>query len=200
MTAMTSQPSTAEKVTTQVEPIASASEALPSAERDVEPADASSQCPRDDRTVPPPGDVPPAAPSPDTDMEAPTGPQAVSEMRSTVRHPFRYAQTFGTVHANLLPSISEFQEALCDDLSAGGVAMFLNHRPESDTCVIALGKAPRVTYYLARVTHVEQAFRVGYQFLRRLELDPTTGDLPRLPLCDEPSKASWPTNEEQIPS
>jgi hypothetical protein len=104
------------------------------------------------------------------------------------------------VKGDCLPGLHEFREVLCEDLSAGGVAMLLPHPPDFETCVVAIGKAPHVNYFLARVAHAEHVFRIGCQFLSRLDLDPTTGDLAALPPGGGASKASSPTNEERIAS
>jgi hypothetical protein len=134
--------------------------------------------------------------SPNADTRWPVNPQSATEMRQNARHPFRYVQMMGTVNGDSLPSEEEFREVVCEDLSGGGMAMFLNHPPDFESCVIALGKPPNATYLLARVAHVQPVFRIGCQFLRRLGPDPITGELGRMSLRDEPSH---PMNEDDVP-
>jgi hypothetical protein len=115
------------------------------------------------------------------------------DLRRGVRQPFRCIQQLGRVDGDRLPTLDEFQEVCCDNLSAGGVAMILEQASDFDTCVVALGEGPHATYFLARVCHVEPVYRVGCQFVRRLQVDQRTGRLvasPPVAPTDVPSSVS----------
>lgn len=132
--------------------------------------------------------------------ESETDPEDASsspaEMRSSVRHPYlHHIQVARLDNGDPPPAADEFQEVLCEDLSTGGAAVFLKDRPDSEMFIVGLGEPPNRTYLLARVAHVEPVFRVGCQFLRRLQVDPTTGAWVGLPGDNRSEEGSLPRGE-----
>lgn len=74
-----------------------------------------------------------------------------------------------------LPRGDAFEQVICNDVSMCGISFFLNRRPDAQRLVISLGTAPDLTFMLAKVqnfriayAHDKRCFRIGCQFLRRL--------------------------------
>ncbi len=118
----------------------------------------------------------------ETESDIADAPPPAAEKRSSLRHPYlQHVQVLSLAEGSRTPTAQQFREVLCEDLSTGGAAVFLKDAPESETFIIGLGQPPNRTYLLARVTHVEPVFRIGCQFLRRLHVDPATGESIELP-------------------
>ena len=69
------------------------------------------------------------------------------------------------------PEKSDFFYVQCKDISAGGVSFYLKQPPDYRNIVIALGHAPQLSYFTARVIRVMEETRglgsvcvVGCQF------------------------------------
>lgn len=113
------------------------------------------------------------------------GPTEPADGRKSPREPFLCVQMIGVAEKADLPSADSFHEITCENVSRGGIAFYLDHVPEFDQCVIALGRPPELTYLLARVAHVDPVYRVGCQFLRKLTVNPATGQLLDLDTPDQ---------------
>ncbi len=133
----------------------------------------------------------------ESESEVDDAPPSAAEKRSSVRHPYlHHIQVAGLADGDGPPAADQFQEVLCEDLSTGGAAVFLKAPPDSDTFIVGLGQPPNRTYLLARVAHVEPVFRVGCQFLRRLQLDPDTGEWIGLPGNNHAEEISLPSGKD----
>ena len=75
---------------------------------------------------------------------------------------------------------SDFQPTLCRDLSANGLAFWINDRPSAGHVVVQVDVNDELIYLKARIAHTtpefasgRPAFLVGCEFRGRLELDLT---------------------------
>ena len=108
---------------------------------------------------------------------APGGPPFGREQRSSPRRPYRYRQRVAPMYEGIKPAKRLFFEVECQDISAGGIAFYMNRLPDFDTVVLALGKPPTESYFTARVMRVARAeeqgrirYLVGCRFLERINL------------------------------
>ncbi len=99
------------------------------------------------------------------------------ELRSSPRRPFAYRQRLAPMYDGIKPAKRLFFEVECKDISASGIAFYMNRLPDFDTVVIALGKPPNETYLTARVMRVARTeeqgrirYLVGCRFLGRISL------------------------------
>lgn len=76
------------------------------------------------------------------------------ERRSSPRRGFRYRQAIAPIYAGAMPSPGKFFEVVCEDLSAGGIAFYMEEPPDFEDLVVALGRAPAVNHFTARVVRV----------------------------------------------
>lgn len=104
-------------------------------------------------------------------------PAARPEQRSSPRRPFPYRQRLAPMYDGIKPAKRLFFEVECKDISASGIAFYMNRLPDFDTVVIALGKLPNETYLTARVMRVARTeeqgrirYLVGCRFLGRINL------------------------------
>lgn len=74
-----------------------------------------------------------------------------------------------------MPSLSQFRDVECQDLSAGGFSYVAVEPPECETLAVELGKAPVLIYVTARIVHIsetlagaETRFLIGCRFTGRL--------------------------------
>jgi len=81
------------------------------------------------------------------------------------------------MYEGIKPAKRLFFEVECQDISAGGIAFYMNRLPDFDTVVLALGKPPTESYFTARVMRVARAeeqgrirYLVGCRFLERINL------------------------------
>ncbi len=117
----------------------------------------------------------------ETESDIADVPPPAAEKRSSLRHPYlQHVQVLSLPEGSRPTTAQQFREVLCEDLSTGGAAVFLKDAPESDLFIIGLGQPPQ-TYLLARVARVEPVFRIGCEFVRRLQVDPATGEWIGLP-------------------
>jgi len=75
-----------------------------------------------------------------------------------------------------LPGADGFEQVLCNDISMGGISFYLNRRPDTEQVVISLGTARNLTFMVLQVksfrlafTNGQRCFRIGCQFVRRLD-------------------------------
>jgi hypothetical protein len=104
-------------------------------------------------------------------------PPSPADFRVSPRHDYPYKQKIAPIHGEQLPSWDDFVEVPCGDLSGGGISLWLADKPDFREVVVALGRAPSVTHFSARVVYVREAVRagrtmyqVGCQFLKRIYL------------------------------
>lgn len=102
------------------------------------------------------------------------GPQ---EQRSSPRKAFHYLQPIAPIYHGRLPSHEDFFDAVCENISGGGIAFYLNRAPDFQDLVVALGQPPNLTHFSARVVRVaetlydgKQAYLVGCRFTGRVQL------------------------------
>lgn len=95
--------------------------------------------------------------------------------RSSPRRHFRYLQMIAPVTAGQLPGRDDFYPVHCKDISSGGIAFYAEEPPNFETLIVALGRPPYLSRFMARVAYVEQArsatgasYLVGCQFTERL--------------------------------
>lgn len=92
------------------------------------------------------------------------------------RRPYPTRQSIGFCDGDEdLPRGDVFEQVICNDVSKCGISFYLNRRPDAQRLVISLGTAPDLTFMLAKVqnfrvayAHDKRCFRIGCQFLRRL--------------------------------
>ena len=79
--------------------------------------------------------------------------------------------------AHRLPRPSDFFDVQCNDISAGGISFVLDHPPDFEELIVALGQPSKRTYFVARVVRIQirqevcgPAYLVGCQFTGRVTL------------------------------
>ncbi len=97
------------------------------------------------------------------------------EMRSSPRRTYQYRQLIAPLIGDRLPPRNRFFEVVCEDISAGGIAFYLDTPPDFKRVVVGLGQAPQLTFFtanIARVTEKEvdgrRQFLVGCRFTGRI--------------------------------
>jgi len=84
-----------------------------------------------------------------------------AERRKRPRRYYPYRQKVAAVIDGKLPEMDQFVEVECNDIAAGGFSFLTTRAPASDTLVVALGIAPRITFLTAHVAHVTPTQRGG---------------------------------------
>ena len=77
-----------------------------------------------------------------------------AEARTSTRRTFHYKQLIAPMYGGSMPSRNKFFQVTCENISAGGFAFYLEHAPEFEYLVVALGQVPSLTYFSARVVRV----------------------------------------------
>jgi len=74
-----------------------------------------------------------------------------------------------------LPDSDAFREIMCRDISKGGIAFYLDERPDFELVVLDLGRGGAARLFTAKVMHVrhaevdgEEKYLVGCQFTGRV--------------------------------
>ncbi|MGQ9575755.1 MAG: GAF domain-containing protein [Thermoguttaceae bacterium] len=105
------------------------------------------------------------------------GRKVARELRSSPRRAFKYYQMIAPMFGGVLPKRKKFFEVECEDISAGGIAFYMNRPPDFDTLVVALGRPPAESYLTARVVRVakkerdgQRLYLVGCRFTGRVNL------------------------------
>jgi hypothetical protein len=148
----------------------------------VESADGQS---RDDCPAPPAIEIDglAAALAADVDNKSPSGagdspskPVGKNRRRS-VRKPFNKLQWIAPLYRGVLPTLQQFYQVECCDLSNGGVSLYVTSSPQFDSVVIGLGEPPDMKYFSARVVRVQpmqhngrEVYQLGCQFMGRIHL------------------------------
>lgn len=136
----------------------------------------------------------------DAETDVVDAPPSAVEKRTSFRHAFlRHVEVLGLADGQRPSDSERFQEVLCEDLSTGGAAVFLKHAPDFRRFIIKLGQPSAPTYLLARVAHVEPVFRIGCQFVRRIQRDPATGAWIGLSPHDAVEDVAVPRPDKQTP-
>lgn len=98
-----------------------------------------------------------------------------SNRRGPRRSSYRCIQRLAPCTGDQVPGMAEFQEVVCQDLSAGGFSYLTSTPPETDTLAVELGKAPVLIYVTACVVHIsevrsgaERQYLIGCRFTGRL--------------------------------
>jgi hypothetical protein len=101
--------------------------------------------------------------------------QSAENGRLSPRKNFRYLQMIAPVVAGRMPSREDFYPVECKDISSGGIAFFADRPPEFDVLVVALGRPPYLSRFMARVVYVQDVkcasganHLVGCQFTERI--------------------------------
>jgi PAS domain S-box-containing protein len=109
--------------------------------------------------------------------ELPLSAQSGVEQRRSFRRQYRYRQSIAPITQGAMPSRREFFEVDCRDISASGIAFVLDHSPNFESLVVALGRYPAVKHFTARVVRVAQMeqdgrtrYLVGCRFLGRVQV------------------------------
>jgi len=107
----------------------------------------------------------------------PLGPKPPKDLRRSPRRTFRYLQRVAPMFGGRVPSRKKLFEVECKDISAGGVAFFLDRPPDFDTLVVALGRPPGESFFTARVVRVvrtdldgRRLYLVGCRFTGRVSI------------------------------
>jgi PAS domain S-box-containing protein len=97
------------------------------------------------------------------------------EKRSSPRRQFKYHQLIAPVYGQELPSPKKFFVVACEDISAGGIAFYLDCVPDFHKVVVALGKPPTLAYFRADVVRYSKKqigdktmYLVGCRFTTRI--------------------------------
>jgi hypothetical protein len=103
--------------------------------------------------------------------------QSGKERRSSPRRDYPYYQRIAPCHDGAIPRPADFFDVVCRDISAGGFSFLLDEPPGFTDLVVALGRPPHLTHFVAQVRRVIQTeaegrrqFLVGCQFRGRLHL------------------------------
>lgn len=107
----------------------------------------------------------------------PTDEKHPRELRRSPRLSFQYIQRIAPMFGNQLPPRKKFFDVECKDISAGGIAFFLDRAPDFDTLVVALGRPPGERFFSARVVRVAKTdhqgrtrYLVGCRFTGRVAI------------------------------
>ncbi|MDZ7619253.1 MAG: PAS domain S-box protein [Patescibacteria group bacterium] len=97
------------------------------------------------------------------------------EMRSSPRRTYQYRQLIAPLIGDQLPPRNRFFEVVCEDISAGGIAFYLDTPPDFKRVVVGLGQSPQLTFFTATIARVAEKevdgrrqFLVGCRFTGRI--------------------------------
>jgi PAS domain S-box-containing protein len=100
-----------------------------------------------------------------------------AELRTSPRLTYRYKQWIAPIYGRTMPSPSQLFQVTCENISAGGIAFYLENAPAFDHLVVGLGQPPDMTYFRARTVRVMEReldgrrhFLVGCRFTGRVDL------------------------------
>jgi hypothetical protein len=98
-----------------------------------------------------------------------------NDRRGKQRRGYRCLQRLAPCFGDQMPSLSQFCEVECQDLSAGGFSYLAAEPPECETLAVELGKAPVLIYVTARIIHISEVwsgsetnYLIGCRFTGRL--------------------------------
>jgi hypothetical protein len=98
-------------------------------------------------------------------------------MRRSPRREYHYRQSVAPIYGGCIPARKDFREIECRDISAGGIAFYMDLPPDFDSLVVALGREPDQSFFTAKVVRVEKTQRngqgrylLGCRFLGRVQI------------------------------
>jgi hypothetical protein len=104
-----------------------------------------------------------------------------SELRTDRRYNFATRQRLAPCIDGRIPSLAEFVEVQCEDLSAGGFSCLLEFRPNFEHLAVALGAPDHPWLRTARIKNCAEVidggrrlFRIGCVFTRPISADELT--------------------------
>ena len=107
-------------------------------------------------------------------------PATGSEQRRRPRRAYRYRQSIAPMNDQQFPGPGLFFQVEFWDISACGFSFFMDQLPKFDRLVVALGRAPAITHFTARVMRVARMlhddatrYLVGCDFIDRINLPKT---------------------------
>jgi PAS domain S-box-containing protein len=129
--------------------------------------------------VPPPLDDG-GVPMPPTESEMAAVAENASGQRRSARRAYRYRQSIAATTGDRFPPPGAFFEVDCWDISACGFSFFMDQLPKFDTLLAALGRAPSLNHFSARVMRVARMrqgektrYLVGCDFIDRVQFPKT---------------------------
>jgi hypothetical protein len=97
--------------------------------------------------------------------------------RRSARKPFSRWQWIAPLHSGVLPTLQQFYQVECCDLSNGGISLYVATPPQFSSLVIGLGDPPDMKYVTARIVRVlpmrrngRDVYQLGCQFMGRIHL------------------------------
>jgi hypothetical protein len=97
------------------------------------------------------------------------------ELRSSQRRSYQYLQLIAPIRQGGMPTRADFFQSPCEDISAGGISFYLASAPDFEDVVVALGKPPFLTYFIAHVARTlkktvdgRAVYLVGCRFTGRV--------------------------------
>ena len=107
----------------------------------------------------------------------PVGAKHSKDLRTSPRRNYQYRQTVAPMFGRELPPQTKFFEVECKDISAGGIAFYLDRPPDFENVVVALGRPPAQTHFTARVVRIatlrrdgKRCYLIGCRFTGRVVL------------------------------
>lgn len=98
------------------------------------------------------------------------------ELRQSPRRSYQYRQLIAPMHSDKLPDRKKFFEVVCQDISAGGISFLLDNEPLFKRVVVALGKPPRLSFFVAEIVRVQpqdvegkEKWLIGCRFCGRIK-------------------------------
>lgn len=99
----------------------------------------------------------------------------LDEHRQFVRRMYRYPQKIAPYLQGRFPHSEDFWEVQCKDISAGGIAFYMDKKPPYRRLVVALGQGSATSYFLAETVRISQvdhegqkAYLIGCKFCGRI--------------------------------
>lgn len=102
----------------------------------------------------------------------------LNNRRQRERRDYRTLQWVAPCTEEGLPDRRSYRQVKCHDISRGGLSYFTDRPPLDEFLVVALGKGPETIYLKCKVSNCvrvderDGAFRIGCEFIERLELPP----------------------------
>ena len=98
------------------------------------------------------------------------------EMRRSPRRTYQYRQLVAPMLGDKLPDRRKFFEVVCQDISAGGISFLLDSEPPFKRVVVALGKPPRLSFFVAEIVRIQpqevdgrRKYLIGCRFCNRVK-------------------------------
>jgi hypothetical protein len=101
-----------------------------------------------------------------------------SNRRKRERRDFRYLQWAAPCQEDTLPDRRSFRQVRCSDISRGGMSYYTDRPPLDEFLVVGLGTSKETIWLRCKVANCVRvdedkgAFRIGCEFIERLDLPP----------------------------